>query len=68
MTTRNAGSPVRPGFEAAVLRENTMLKLLIATDGSAHAERAIDQIVIGTHGRNALAGLVPGSWRNACCT
>jgi len=51
-----------------VLRENTMLKLLIATDGSAHAERAIDQIVIGTHGRNALAGLVPGSWRNACCT
>ena len=38
-----------------------MLKLLIATDGSAHAERAIDQIVIGTHGRNALAGLLMGS-------
>jgi nucleotide-binding universal stress UspA family protein len=25
------------------------------------AERAVDQIVIGTHGRNALAGLVMGS-------
>jgi nucleotide-binding universal stress UspA family protein len=43
------------------VKEKTMLRMLIAIDGSDPSRRAIDQIVLGTHGRGPVGTLFLGS-------